>query len=105
MKASKPQSLLLALASAATTAALSFQAPAFAGDYAVKVECHGGDCYGIVFNQETGEEVDATEPQKNEKRAYRKAQKRLEQAEESGEGIVSEEWLRCRQDPAACGGL
>lgn len=105
MKVSKAQSLLLALASITTTVALSFQPPALAGNYAVRVECYGDDCFGIVFDQDSGEEVDATEPQKNKKRAYRKAQKRLEQAEESGEGIVSEEWLRCRQDPANCGGL
>lgn len=105
MNVTKTQALLLAIASTVTTTMTCLSTPALAGNYAVKVECYGENCFGIIFDPETGETVDATEPQKNKKQAYRKARKRLEAAEEGNNGIVSEEWLRCRQNPSACGGL
>ncbi len=104
MQATQAQSILLAIASTVTTAVASLSTPALASEYAVKVECYGENCFGIVFDQDTGEEVNVTDGEKNKKRAYRKARKLLEEAE-SGDGIVSDEWLRCQQDPAACGGL
>lgn len=105
MKAIQAQSLLLAIATTATTLAVGFANPAFAatyGRYAVAVECYGAKCFGIVIDQDSGEAVNVTEAQKNKKRAYRKARKLLEEA---NGGVVSEEWLRCQQDPAACGGF
>lgn len=102
MNAINPQSRLLTLALTVTTATLSLAGPALAARYAVAVECFdSGNCFGIVIDQETGEVVDATEPQKNKRRAYRKARKRLEEAESSSYH-VSDEWIECHLNPRAC---
>ena len=102
MNASKLPSLLLTLAVTVTTATLSLTSPALAkGNYGVKVECHSEKCFGVIIDLDTGEAVNVTEPQKNERRAYRKARKRLEETQSQGYN-TSDEWLRCHLDPQAC---
>ncbi len=100
MKVINPKALILALATAATTT-LSLPMAALADTYVVEVIHHKGEYYGIVVNETTGEDVSATEGQKNPAKAARQARRAAKKAAKEGDSIVSDEYL-CMMHPEAC---